>query len=96
MREKIAFSLIPVALIAGFFVGRQFPRHRYERFGNGPYLYDLSVGKLCDPRPAPKNPIDAAVQNQPKGVPPGFVLQDEFDRLAAKNAELSTPPCGNE
>jgi hypothetical protein len=51
MKEKIAFSLIPVAFVVGFFTGRQFPNHYYERFGSGPFMYDRSTGRLCDPRP---------------------------------------------
>jgi hypothetical protein len=51
MREKIAFLLIPLALVVGFFAGRQFPNHYYERFGKGPFMYDRPTGKLCDPRP---------------------------------------------
>jgi hypothetical protein len=47
--------LISGAVVIGFgsglFVGRQFPAHRYERFGNSPYLLDSATGKVCDPRP---------------------------------------------
>jgi hypothetical protein len=50
VRKEIAFSLIPVALIEGFFAGREFPRHYYERFGSSPFMYDRSTGKTCDPR----------------------------------------------
>ena len=32
---------------AGLLVGRQFPAHRYEHLGNGPYLYDSATGRVC-------------------------------------------------
>lgn len=77
MRDKIAFSLIPVALIAGFFMGREFPKHNYERFGTGPFMYDRSTGRLCDPRPpsaaeqdkqlAARGIIDSNDKNPPCG-----------------------------
>ncbi len=33
---------------SGLLVGRQFPAHRYERFGNSTYLLDSATGKVCD------------------------------------------------
>ena len=45
--------LISGACIVGFgsglLVGRQFPAHHFERFGNSSYLLDTSTGKICDP-----------------------------------------------
>jgi hypothetical protein len=32
---------------AGLLIGRQFPAHHYERFGQSPYLYDTATGKMC-------------------------------------------------
>ena len=44
--------LISGACIVGFgsglLVGRQFPAHQFERFGNSSYLLDTSTGKICD------------------------------------------------
>jgi hypothetical protein len=46
-------GLISGACIIGFgsglLVGRQFPAHHYERFGNSSYLLDPSTGRVCDP-----------------------------------------------
>jgi hypothetical protein len=37
-----------VGLGSGLIVGRQFPAHHFERFGNSSYLLDTSTGKICD------------------------------------------------
>jgi hypothetical protein len=45
--------LISGACIVGFgsglLVGRQYPAHHFEQYGNSSYLLDTSTGKLCDP-----------------------------------------------
>lgn len=33
---------------AGLLIGRAFPAHHYERFGNYTYLFDASTGRICD------------------------------------------------
>jgi len=37
----------PILFCAGLLVGRQFPAHHYERFGESVYLYDTSTGRVC-------------------------------------------------
>jgi hypothetical protein len=32
---------------SGFLVGRRFPIHHYEQFGQSVYLYDTNTGKIC-------------------------------------------------
>ena len=32
---------------SGLFVGRQFPAHHFERFGDTSYLLDSATGKVC-------------------------------------------------
>jgi hypothetical protein len=32
---------------SGFVVGRRFPAHYYQRFGDGPLLYDTATGRIC-------------------------------------------------
>jgi len=56
-----------VALVIGFgsglLVGRQFPAHHYEKFGNTSYLLDVAPGKVCDPMFKTTGP-----------PPPGFTI----------------------
>ena len=33
---------------SGLLVGRQFPAHHYERYGNSTYLLDSATGKVCE------------------------------------------------
>jgi len=40
---------------SGLLVGRQFPAHHFERFGNSSYLLDPSTGKVCNPFKDPKS-----------------------------------------
>ena len=37
----------PILFCSGLLVGRQFPAHHYERFGDSVYLYDTSSGRVC-------------------------------------------------
>ncbi len=32
---------------SGMLVGREFPSHRYEKISTGPYLLDVSTGRVC-------------------------------------------------
>jgi hypothetical protein len=52
MRKEIACLLIVVAVLFGFFLGREFPRHHYQPLGNGWVILDTSTGKTCDLRTA--------------------------------------------
>ncbi|MGA8216720.1 MAG: hypothetical protein WB799_24255, partial [Candidatus Sulfotelmatobacter sp.] len=65
MREKIAFSLIPVALVAGFFVGRLFPAHHYEPWKQTILLFDTATGRLCNPLKAAWQAAARAKANSP-------------------------------
>jgi hypothetical protein len=65
--------LISGACIVGFgsglLVGRQFPAHHFERFGNSSYLLDTSTGKICDPLKVidkSDNPLDVALSEEHK------------------------------
>lgn len=66
------FVVAAACLLAGFFVGRQLPVHHYQRFGEGPLLFDTATGKVCTIfRPDPsKNPFDVTGTEQNKGVYP--------------------------
>jgi hypothetical protein len=48
----VFIMLISGAVAAGFgsglLIGRQFPAHHYERFGETRYLLDSTTGKVCD------------------------------------------------
>ena len=50
IKLSIAAPLLIGIFVAGFFLGRAFPAHHYERFGNGPFLLDTSTGTVCDAR----------------------------------------------
>ena len=39
---------------SGLLVGRQFPSHRFERFGESRYLMEPATGRVCDPFKDPK------------------------------------------
>jgi hypothetical protein len=56
--------LVGVALVAcivglgfGLLIGRHFPAHGYQKYGETRYLLDSATGKLCDPFKDPKNPV---------------------------------------
>jgi hypothetical protein len=58
---------------SGVMVGRQFPAHSFQRFGDTRYLLDPSTGKVCDPFKDPTvstNPIDQAFGASAPGYPP--------------------------
>jgi len=68
--------LISGACIVGFgsglLVGRQFPAHHFERFGNSSYLLDTSSGKICDPLKVTdisKNSLDDYLASKPSDPP---------------------------
>jgi len=57
----LVLCLVGIGFGSGLLVGRQFPAHRFERFGETVYLFDPTTGKICNPfkNPnAPANPID--------------------------------------
>ena len=75
----IIASMVAVLLFgSGFLVGREFPVHHYERFGNGFLLYDTSTGRVCTTaRCAEVNFLEQGMQGgaAPQAAPPpGFTL----------------------
>lgn len=73
---------------SGLLVGRRFPAHSFQRFGDSRYLLDPATGKVCDPFKDPKeDPFAkyAVDPNAPKDAN-GFPL--------VKPASNYPPPCG--
>lgn len=65
---------VAVGFGSGLLVGRQFPAHRFERFGESWYVLDATTGKVCNPFKDPNastNPFDQTLpNNQPSGSDP--------------------------
>lgn len=54
---------VAVGFGSGLLIGRQYPAHRFERFGESRFLLDPTTGLVCDPFKDPKastNPFDHA------------------------------------
>jgi hypothetical protein len=65
-------------------VGRQFPAHRFERFGDTHYLLDPTTGRVCDPFKIPNaNPVDQALSTYSGYGPP-----------LPSPSPNNPPPCG--
>ena len=52
MKDSLLSSLLLVCVVlvlfgSGFLVGREFPRHHYERIPDSSYFIDTSTGKAC-------------------------------------------------
>ena len=66
-----------IACIVGFgfglLVGRHFPDHSYQKYGETRYLLDSAAGKLCDPFKDPKET--------------NYIFDHAVDPSAPKNAE---------
>ncbi len=45
----VLVGVLAAVFLAGFFVGRYFPRHHYVRFGETRVLFDTATGKFCNP-----------------------------------------------
>ena len=71
---------------SGMLVGRQFPAHHVERFGNTGYLVDVSTGSLCNAFPpvartpdgfeiVNPNPVDQAIAGGTNHIPPCAVAK---------------------
>jgi len=59
----IVLCAVGVGFGTGLLVGRQYPAHRFEKFGDSKYLLDPTTGKVCDPFKDPSissNPFDHA------------------------------------
>jgi hypothetical protein len=84
------FALIVLAAVAlgfgsGWLVGRQFPAHRFERFGETRFLLDPTTGKVCDPF---KNPAGATAGPSQ----PGESLDEYLKQF--QSSSNYPPPCG--
>jgi hypothetical protein len=71
---------------SGWLVGRQYPTHSFQRFGESRYVLDLTTGRVCDPFKDPNSPPGAGVPDltdlfgskpAPPTLPPGFVLDEK-------------------
>lgn len=92
---KSGILLAGACIVAGFgsglLVGRQFPPHHYEKFGNTSYLLDPTTGKVCNPFADPNaNPMDANLFNQ--GLSSGTNAADPLAKYEI--AKPTVPPCG--
>jgi hypothetical protein len=70
---------------SGFLTGRQFPAHRFERFGDTRFLLDPTTGIVCDPF---KNPAGTAANPSQPGEP-----LDEYLKQYQPQTNYP-PPCG--
>jgi hypothetical protein len=76
---------------SGLLVGRQFPVHRFERFGESRFLLDPTTGRVCDPFKNPSesgNPIDQTLANNASPI------RDANGFQLAKPVSNYPPPCG--
>jgi hypothetical protein len=83
---------------SGWLVGRQYPAHSFQRFGDTHYLLDPVAGKVCDPFKNPNaNVVDQALTdslNKTWGVPSHSSSGGlDFTDLTGKNLDYP-PACG--
>lgn len=73
---------------SGVFVGRRFPSHRFEKFGETRYLLDATTGRVCDPFKDPKADPFAQYRVKPNAS------TNPFDHLTDQggSAPASGPP----
>jgi hypothetical protein len=76
---------VAVGFGSGLLVGRQFPAHRFERFGETRFLLDPTTGKVCDPF---KNPAGASAGPSQQGE-----SLDEYLKQFQPSSNYP-PPCG--
>jgi hypothetical protein len=85
---------VAVGFGSGLLVGRQFPSHRFERFGESWYVLDATTGKVCNPFKDPNTSTTVldllAPSPQPKSGAPD--LSDLFP--TNKSTSNYPPPCG--
>jgi hypothetical protein len=85
---------VAVGFGSGLLVGRQFPAHRFERFGESWYVLDATNGKVRDPFKDPNASTNVFDQGgsspQPKSGAPD--LSDLFP--TNKSTSNYPPPCG--
>jgi hypothetical protein len=89
---------VAIGFGSGLIVGRQFPVHRFERFGETVYLLDPATGKVCNPFKDPNastNLIDQGLAgNQDPFAPYGGHAVDANGFPIAKPASNYPPACG--
>lgn len=86
--KLIAACVIAVLFGSGFFVGRQFPRHHFQRFGESPYLFDTSTGRPCSMlRTVTINVDTSSDTKDPKTG--GNIFDQAF------NGTVTIPKCGD-
>jgi hypothetical protein len=49
MKKEIALLLIIAAFVAGFFIGRRFPVHRFAYYEQSGVTFDTTTGEVCNP-----------------------------------------------
>jgi hypothetical protein len=81
-------AAIGVGFGSGLLVGRQFPAHHYERFGETLYLFDPTTGKVCNPFKDPKDPFAAYGGHETSDG-----TRDENGFQIVKPAPNYPPPC---
>lgn len=72
---------------SGLLIGRKFPAHTFQRFGDTRYLLDATTGKVCDPFKDPKEDPFARYAIDPNTGKP-------VDPFAAYGGHAVTPPPG--
>ena len=90
----VAIFLIACGAVfgAGLLVGRQFPVHNFQKFGESRFVLDPTTGKVCDPFKDPNAPPSSVVPDLSdlfgtKPAPPaGFQI--------VKPASDFPPACG--
>jgi hypothetical protein len=103
MRRDLVAALVLIALAGSFLLGRKFPSHHYQTWGNT-LLYDTATGKVCDPikrfkeevaQAKASNPIDNALAGN--SIDPNSPLVQRAARIAeqlnAEKLETHIPPC---
>ena len=83
MKKEIALVLLTAALVSGFLLGREFPRHHYQAAspGNAFIILDTATGKVCDAR-------------TPENWKPLTSTSSVFAGIDSPNAGSGIPYCG--
>ena len=87
----LRLAMLLVAALIGFYLGRAYPAHRYQQFGQTRYLFDEARGRICDPAVIGKSATEQSAAN---GNQPDIFSQRA---QALKDAGPSpVPACGKE
>lgn len=92
------------AFASGFWTGRKFPAHHYERFRENAqtnYYIDTATGKVCDSMKAFQDKADKYALEHTKSVDQGkSVTVVPFSAISTEDPGLDyltyIPACGNE